>query len=104
MKRWWESTVIPGTIAPTSFTTLDGACQLFTSPDLDNHELPPFVQDLLHIFRHIDNLTCRNNLVVSVNVSIIHLLVPKAVFCLSVFVNIIDLIAIQDTTLSAQRC
>jgi len=94
---------IPGTITRTSSTVFYSTRQFFTSPDLNDHEFPPLVQDLLHMFGHVDYLACRNNLVIPLDVSIIQFLVPEAVLCLSVFVIVVNLIAIRDATFPAQR-
>jgi hypothetical protein len=62
-----------------SFTRFDCTCQLLATTDFYDHELPALIQDLFDIGRDVDDLVGRNNLIIAVNVSIKHLVVPKGV-------------------------
>ena len=68
-----------GTVILASFTRLDGTRQLFATPNFYNHELPALIQDFFDIGRDVDDLTRMDDLVIAVDVSIKHLVVPERV-------------------------
>ncbi len=53
--------------------------------------------------RDVYDLVDRNDIVISVNVAIKEPLIPEAVPCLTIFVDIVDLTAVEDATLASQR-
>ena len=94
---------LPCTKTGTTFARLHGAGQLFAPPCFHHQELPPLVQDLLDMDGNVDNLANRNYIVVSMNITIEQPVVPKAISCLSILIDVFDFASVLDPTFSPQR-
>lgn len=84
---------LPRTIAPTSLTGFYSTCKFFAPPLFHDDKSPPLIQYLFDPRGHIYDLTCRDHLIVTVNVAIEHLFIPEAVFHLTVIIQIFDIMA-----------
>lgn len=61
---------LPSTVSLTPLTRFDGAGQFFAAPNLHDNKFPPFIQNLLDLGRNVDYLTCRNDFIVAVYITI----------------------------------
>lgn len=96
--------MLPGAVTPASFTSLDGACQFFPATLFNDNKFPAFIENLFDSCRNIDHLTSRYNLIISVDITIKHLFIPKAVLGLSIFIDIRNVVSVEDLAFSPERC
>jgi hypothetical protein len=96
--------VEPCTIFVTPLAGLDSTCQFLASSRLDNNVLPSLVKDFFNFNRDVDNLACWNNIVESMNITIIQLFVPETVFRFSQFVQLLYFTLMFDLTFSTESC
>lgn len=85
----------------TLFACLDGTGKLLSAANLDQDVLPSLVENLLDMLGHVDDMAGGNNIVVPVNVAVVHALEPEAVLCLHVLVPVCDFGAVLDGTFAA---
>jgi hypothetical protein len=90
-------------VLTASFACFDLTGQICSTASFHENKFPAFVKNLLDMFRHVYNLVCRNNVVVSLDISVIHLLEPERVLGPFVFFNVVDLRAMQDATFPSKR-
>src|SRR5204863_3080952 len=64
-------------IQTASLASFDSACQLFSASHLHQYKFPSFVEHFFDMLRYIDHPTGWDDFVVSMNVSVIHLLKPE---------------------------
>jgi hypothetical protein len=98
-----EMLKVPCSVLTASFACFDLTGQICSTASFHENEFPAFVKNLLDMFRHVYNLACWNNIIVSLDISVIHLLEPKGVLRPFVFLNVVDLRAMQDATFPAKR-
>ena len=77
---------LPRAVPATPLATFDGTGQFFSSANLDDNKFPPFIKYSLDTCRDIDDLTSGYNLVVTMNVSVKHFVIPEIILGFSVFV------------------
>jgi hypothetical protein len=98
-----EISIILGSIQTTSLTGLDRTRQLFSLSDFNKNISPSFIKNLFDIGRNIDDLARGNHVVVAVNISVKHLVIPETIPGLPVLVEICDFRRMLDLAFSTQR-
>ena len=81
---------VPGRIQATALASLHGTGQLLASPDFHQDEFPSLIEDLLDIAGDVNHFLCRNDIVVAVDVSVKHLVEPKAIPGLAVLLQVFN--------------
>lgn len=94
---------VPCAIAGASLAELNGASELLATPLLHQHKLPALVQHLLHRVWHVYYARRRYQVVVFLNVAVIQLLEPEAVWGLAILVHAWDVYAMADRAFPAKR-
>lgn len=96
--------VLPGTISATPFACFDSTCQFLAPSKFDDYKFPPLVKDFFDTRWHVDYLIGRYYFVISMNISIEHLLVPEVISCLPKLIEVRDTIAVRNLARSSNRC
>src|ERR1700728_4447898 len=89
---------VPSAIAAASLTGLDSTSQFLPPARFNKNKLPPLVKNPLHVCWNVHNLTRRYHLVITVNVAIIELFIPKTVLSSFIFFHIVHLRLMPDLT------
>jgi hypothetical protein len=89
---------VPSAITTTSFTRFDGTCQFLASTRLHKNELPTLIEDPFYVGWNIHDLTRRDYLVITMDIAIIELLIPKAILSPLIFLHILHFRLMSDLT------
>lgn len=93
---------VPGTVTAASLAQLNGAGELLPAALLHQNIFPPLVQHLFYSLRHIDDLGCWDGIIVLLDVAVVHLVPPEAIWALAVLVHIGNFGLVPDCALATQ--
>jgi hypothetical protein len=91
-----------GTVSNAALAGLDGTGEFLCPASLRDDKLPPFVQDALDLLGYIDDLLGRNDLVVPLDISLVHLRVVERVLGPAIRFEVADAGSMHDSALSSQ--
>ncbi|RDH28254.1 hypothetical protein BDQ94DRAFT_152405 [Aspergillus welwitschiae] len=93
--------VIACGVQATALAGLHGTGEFLSSSNLNQDELPALVQNLFDVTRDVNDLACWDYVVVAVDVSVKHLVVPETIPGLAVGVEVGNLRQVLDLAFSA---
>lgn len=99
----FENMSSPGTVTRTPLTGLCSTDEILGATYLYHDKLPSLIKNFLHTRGHVDYLAGRNHVVITVDIPVKHLFVPKAILRFSVLIEIFDIAFVRNAAFPAQR-